>query len=109
MLHTSRLHRKTPLHVVRSKRPARHRYLYLILCKFRLDLASWQLKLVARCHKHLSEMIDFVYPPLPGVEDLSSPNGSQLNEWTPTTQPVFAVVPPNHIIRGPGETRKLHL
>jgi hypothetical protein len=82
-------------------------YLRFLLYKIRFALASLQLQVVASCHKHLTDLIDLFYPQLPPAEDPACQAAREFAEWTPTTQPIFAVVPPNHIIRGPGETRKL--
>lgn len=85
----------------------RRKFMYWLFCRTRLSIASAQLRLVARCHAHLTTLIEIIYPQLPPPEDPDSEAAQEFARWTPTAHTVFAVVPPNHAIRGPGEVRKL--
>ncbi len=80
--------------------------LYLIF-SIRLRLAYLALRLAVSCHHQLTDLLNVICPTLPESEDPESEASKVFSSWTPTTQAIFAVVPPDHEIRGPGEIRKL--
>lgn len=85
------------------------KFLLYLLFSIRLRLAYLALALAVSCHRHLTDLLNLFCPALPESEDPESEASKAFASWTPTTQTVFAVVPPDHEIRGPGEFRKLRV
>lgn len=92
---------------VATKALSRRAYLYWFIYRARMNLAAMQLRLISRCHRDLTNMLEVIYPQWPPADDPESAAAQEFAAWTPTAQTVFAVVAPNHTIRGPGEYRKL--
>lgn len=102
MLQQSQSHGTTPLS---KNRVSFKQWLLCCIYSIRLRVAYLALRLAVLCHKQLTNLLNLVCPELPESKEPDSE--ASYASWTPTTQAVFAVVPPDHEIRGPGEMRKL--
>ena len=71
-----------------------------------LRLSRLQLVLLKICYSALVRIEHILFPQLPPPEEHSDA-AREFYDWTPTSEPIFALIPPDYLIEGPGLIRKI--